>query len=216
MTSEQRPAGTSDAPAPSAEVPADAVAVATDGAYYLIVAQFSDTSTAGEAYEALRQLEATSTLRISGVVVAHRDAKGDVSLEEMTEHSTRNGLGWGVVGGIVVGVLFPPSIIAGAIGTGILGAAVGKLRNVHHKSEFAKELEDALAPGTSGIVALVEDKAAVEVRKALARADRIVSRSVDSALAMQVEAEAAAANGAEGAAAFDSDTARDLSRLSHA
>lgn len=216
MTSDERPAGTSETTAPTAEIPADAVAVATDGAYYLIVAQFSDTAAAGEAYEALRQLESTSTLKISGVVVAHRDTRGDVSLEQMTEHSTRNGLGWGVVGGIVVGVLFPPSIIAGAIGTGILGAAVGKLRNVHHRSEFAKELEDALAPGTSGIVALVEDRAAVEVRRALARADRIVSRSVDSALAMQVEAEAAAAKGAEGAAAFDSDTARDLSRLSHA
>jgi uncharacterized membrane protein len=216
MTSDDRPAGTSDPTTPAAEVPADAVAVATDGAYYLIVAQFSDTAAAGEAYDALRQLESTSTLKISGVVVAHRDAKGDVSLEQMTEHSTRNGLGWGVVGGIVVGVLFPPSIIAGAIGAGAIGAAAGKLRNMHHKSEFARELEDALEPGTSGIVALVEDQAVVEVRRKLAGADRIVSRSVDSALAMRVEAEAAAAKGAEGAAAFDPDTARDLSRLSHA
>jgi uncharacterized membrane protein len=215
MTSDERTPATRDGSAP-AEVPADAAAVATDGAYYLIVAQFSDTAAAGEAYEALRQLESTSTLRISGVVVAHRDSAGAVSLEQMTEHSTRTGLGWGVVGGIVVGVLFPPSIIAGAIGTGILGAAVGKLRNVHHKSEFAEELEDALAPGTSGIVALVEDRAVVEVRRALGKADRIVSRSVDSALAMQVEAEAAAHKGVVGDPAFDPDAARDLSRLSHA
>ncbi len=212
MTSEEQPAGTRETAAPSPEAPADAVAVATDGAYYLIVAQFSDPAAAGEAYDALRQLESTSTLRISGVVVAHRDAKGEVSLEQMTEHSTRTGLGWGIVGGIVVGVLFPPSIIAGAVGTGLLGAAVGKLRNVHHKSEFAKELEDALAPGTSGIVALVEDRAAAEVRRALAKADRIVSTSVDRSLAMQAEAEAAAHRGADAGAAFDHDTARDLSR----
>lgn len=216
MTCDERPADTKEAAGPSSEVAADAGAITTDDAYYLIVAQFADAAAAGEAYDALRQLESTTSLHIAGVVVARRDAKGEVSLEQMTEHSTRTGLGWGVVGGIVVGVLFPPSIIAGAVGTGVLGAVVGKLRNVHHKSEFAEELEDALAPGTSGVVALVEGRAAVEVRHALATADGIVSRSVHSALAMQVEAEAAAHKGAEGGAAFDPDTARDLSRLSHA
>ena len=178
--------------------PTDAVAIASDGAYYIIVAQFSDTSTAGEAYDALRQLEATSTLRIDGVVVANRSADGKVELQKLTDHSTRNGLGWGVVGGIVVGALFPPTIIAGALGVGVLGAATGKIRNLHHRSELATELEDALAPGTSGIVALVEDRAAVEVERALAKADRIVSKSVDRAVAMEIDAEAAAAKQAAG------------------
>lgn len=178
--------------------PTDAIAVATDGAYYVIVAQFSDTTTAGEAYDALRELEATSTLRIDGVVVANRKADGTVELEKLTDHSTRNGLGWGVVGGIVLGALFPPSILAGAVGVGALGAAIGKIRNLGHRSELEKELEEGLAPGTSGIVALVEDKAAAEVQRALAKADRIVSKSVDRAVAMQIDAEAEAAKKAAG------------------
>ncbi len=181
-----------------AEAPVDAMAVATDGAYYIVVAQFSDTATAGQAYDALRQLEATSTMRIDGVVVANRAADGKITLEKMTDHSTRNGLGWGVVGGIVVGALFPPTIIAGAVGVGALGSVIGKIRNLHHRSELATELEDALAPGTSGIVALVEDRAAVEVERALAKADRIVSKSVDRAVAMEIDAEAAAAKQAAG------------------
>ncbi len=204
--SDQETTTPSTVPVESAETPAaeaapsptDAIAVATDGAYYIIVAQFSDTKTAGEAYDALRQLEATSTLRIDGVVVANRDQDGKINLEKMTDHATRNGLGWGVVGGIVVGALFPPTILAGAIGVGALGAVIGKIRNLGHRSELAKELEDALAPGTSGIVALVEDKAAVEVERALAKADRIVSKSVDRAVAMEIDAEAAAAKQAAG------------------
>ena len=194
-------AGTATEPAqPQAAqpVPTDAIAVATDGAYYVIVAQFSDTTTAGEAYDALRELEATSTLRIDGVVVANRKADGTVELEKLTDHSTRNGLGWGVVGGIVLGALFPPSILAGAVGVGALGAVAGKIRNLHHRSELEKELEEGLAPGTSGIVALVEDKAAAEVQRALAKADRIVSKSVDRAVAMEIDAEAQAAKRAAG------------------
>lgn len=203
MTDEQ-PTTPANVPAEGAQTveasaaPTDAVAIASDGAYYIIVAQFSDTSTAGEAYDALRQLEATSTLRIDGVVVANRNADGKVELQKLTDHSTRNGLGWGVVGGIVVGALFPPTIIAGALGVGVLGAATGKIRNLHHRSELAKELEEALEPGTSGIVALVEDQAAVEVQRALAKADRIVSKSVDRAVAMEIDAEAAAAKQAAG------------------
>jgi len=174
------------------------LAVATDGAYYLIVGRFPSTETAAEAYEALRRLEETSTLAIDGVVVARRDDEGKVHLDELTEHSTKSGTKWGIAGGIALAVFFPPSLLAGAIGGGAIGAAAGKIRNVRRRSELEKELEDVLTPGSSGVVALVEDKAAVEVEKALAAADAIVSRSVDRAVAMEIDAEAAAAKAAAG------------------
>lgn len=168
-------------------------AIVTERGYYLIVAQFTDTTTARKAYDELRRLEKTTTLRIDGVVVAHRSEDGKIALEKMTEHSTRSGLRWGVVGGIVVGALFPPTILAGAVGVGALGALAGKIRNLGHRADLEKDLGDALEPGTSGIVALVEDRAQVEVERALAQADRIVSKAVDRATAMQIDAEAKAA-----------------------
>ena len=42
------------------------------------------------------------------------------------------------------------------------------------RNKLERELEDAIAPGHSGILALVSDPGAVEIRKALDRADRIV------------------------------------------
>jgi uncharacterized membrane protein len=176
-----------------AAVPGTAIAAVTDGVYYLIVAQFPDTAAASRAYDLLRELETTTTLAIDGVVVARREADGKVHLEELTEHSTRKGLGWGVVGGIALAALFPPTLLAGAVGGGVIGAAAGKVRNLVRRSEVEKELENALEPGTSGILALVEDQAAAQVQRALAEADRIVSKSVDRAVAMEIEAEAAAA-----------------------
>ena len=206
---EATPPATNDAPAASTDaasasttdisaVPGTAIAAVTDGVYYLIVAQFPDTAAAAKAYDLLRELETTSTLAIDGVVVARREADGKVHLEELTEHSTRTGLGWGVVGGIALAALFPPTLLAGAVGGGVIGAAAGKVRNLVRRSEVEKELERALDPGTSGILALVEDQAAAQVQRALAEADRIVSKSVDRAVAMEIEAEAAAAKKAAG------------------
>jgi uncharacterized membrane protein len=195
------PATTDAAPSSTADIaaaPEAAIAAVTDGVYYLIVAQFPDTAAAAQAYDLLRELESTTTLAIDGVVVARREADGKVHLEQLTEHSTRSGLGWGVVGGIALAALFPPTLLAGAVGGGVIGAAAGKIRNIVRRSEVEKELEAALDPGTSGILALVEDEAAAEVQRALAKADRIVSKSVDKAVAMEIDAEAAAAKKAAG------------------
>lgn len=171
------------------EVAAAAAAV-TDGAYLLFVADFTDTDTAWEAYEALKSLEDGRHVEIDGVLVVKRDADGTLEIQKVTDHSTSKGLKWGVVGGIVLGVLFPPSIIGSAAVLGAAGAATGKARELHHRSELADQLESAIAPGHSGILALVSDPGAVEIRKALAKANGLVESAVDSVAARDIKAAA--------------------------
>jgi len=169
----------------------DAVgAVVSDGAYTLFVADFADTDTAWQAYEALKSAEDGRHVEIEGVVVVKKDASGEFEVQKATDHSTKRGLTWGLVGGAVLGVIFPPSIIGSAAVLGLGGAAVGKAREVHHKKELADELADAIAPGHSGIIALVSDPGAVEIRKALDTADAIVERSVDKVVAADLKAAA--------------------------
>jgi len=170
----------------------------TDGAYTLFVADFNDTETAWEAYELLKEIEDGKSVEIEGVLVIKRDVGGEVEVQKATDHSTRRGLGWGVVGGVVLGVLFPPSIIGSAVVLGAGGAAVGKLREVHHKNELEAELADAIQPGHSGILALVSDPGVIEIRKALDKANRIVEKAVDDVLADDIKA---AAKESEGEAA---------------
>ena len=57
---------------------------------------------------------AVVNLSFSVFVVVKRDADGNLEVQKTTDPSTRRGLGWGVVGGVVLGVIFPPSIIASA------------------------------------------------------------------------------------------------------
>lgn len=172
-----------------ADVNIDAVA-ATDGGYTLFVADIDDTEAAWTAYEYLKSIEDGRTLEIESVVVVKRGEDGKLEVQKATDHSTGHGLAWGVVGGVVLGVIFPPSIIASAVALGAAGAGAGKLRQLHHRSELADELQDTIAPGHSGIVALVSDPGVVKIRKALDKANRVVESAVDDVVAKEIKAAA--------------------------
>jgi uncharacterized membrane protein len=191
MTDQTTPEPTQDAAADGQ--PEAVIGLVTDGAYAVIVGVFANTSDAEAAYDQLVEVERNSALRIDGVVVASCDAEGKVHLGKVTEHSTKTGLKWGVVGGVALGLLFPPTVIAGALGAGAIGAGIGKVRNVAHRSGLAEQLEGVMTPNTSGVIALVEDTAVVEIEKALAKADEIVTKAVDKQVAAEIDREAAAA-----------------------
>ena len=191
MTDESKPTTSADAPAD--ETTDVAAAVITDGTYALVVADFSDIDAAWEAYEQLDHVVDTSSLKIEGVLVLKKGDDGSVEVQKVTDRSACRGLGWGVVGGVVLGVLFPPSIIGSAAVLGAAGAGIGGLQQRHHRKELAEELTGAIDPGHSGLVLLVSDPAAVELQKALAKADHIVQKAVDQAAAEEIKAEAKAA-----------------------
>ena len=165
-------------------------AAASDGAYTLFVADFTDTSVAWEAYEALKAAEDGRTLEIEGVIVVSRDADGKLEVQKSTDHSTRKGLTWGLVGGVALGIVFPPSILGSAAALGAVGAATGKARQLRHRGQLSEQLESAIEPGHSGILALVSDPGAVEIRRALEAADAIVEAAVDDVLARDIKAAA--------------------------
>lgn len=166
------------------------VAAVSDGAYTLLIADFSETATATDALEQLKGVEDGRTVEIEGVIVVKRELDGKVEVVEATDHSTRSGIRWGLVGGIALGLVFPPSILGSAAVLGAAGAATGKVRQLHHKSELEDELKDAIAPGHSGIIALVSNPGAVQIRTALSRADAIVESAVDDVVAKDIKAAA--------------------------
>jgi len=179
---------------PTVSVVAGAV---SDGAYTLLIADYPDTASAREAYDALKEVEDGRHVEIEGVIVVKRDPDGRIEVQKATDHATRRGLTWGVVGGAVLGLIFPPSILGSAALLGAAGAAAGKIGQLHHRRELADELEAAIQPGHSGIVALVSDPAVVELRQALRTADTIVQTAIDDVVAKDVKAAAKEAKEAE-------------------
>ena len=93
----------------------------------------------------------------------------------------------GAVGGAVIGLIFPPAVLASAaVGAGI-GAGTGSILDHKHKNEIKADVEDVLPPGSSGIVALFEERWVDDVDKALAKADKVTKHEVDSDSAEKVK-----------------------------
>ncbi|MEI7054464.1 DUF1269 domain-containing protein [Nocardioides sp. CCNWLW239] len=178
---------TDESTTPDLEIDAASV---SDGAYTLLIADFSDTDTAWEAYEALKSVEDGRSVEIEGVIVVRRTTEGKLEIQKATDHSTKSGLKWGLVGGIALGVIFPPSILGSAAVAGGAGALAGKLRERHHRSELAEQLQDAIEPGHSGLLALVSDPGEIKIRKALDKAENVVESAVEKVAADDIKAAA--------------------------
>jgi uncharacterized membrane protein len=171
-------------------------AIAVQGDSAIIVAQFADMDTARVAYDALREAEAKRAIDIDGVLVVNADYQGKVHVQKMTDHTTRNGFLWGAVAGVVVGVIFPPSILASAATLGVAGALAGKAGNLFKRGAVASELADVIKPGTSGIVALVSITAVDAVKETIPQATEVKAVPVDDETAAAVKEAAKAAGDA--------------------
>ena len=160
--------------------------IVTDYQYAVIVAAFDDIESAKAAYEALEVAESEKELDIEGVLVVKTDDKGKIKVQEMTDHSTKTGVKWGAVGGVVLGIIFPPSILAGAVGVGVVGGILGKIRNVAHRSQVSDLLAGTLGPDQSGIVALVKATDVDATKAAMPAAEKVRTAGVDDATAKEV------------------------------
>jgi uncharacterized membrane protein len=167
--------------------------VAVQGKSAVLVASFADMDSAKAAYMALIEAESKRAIDIEGVLVANADYQGKVHIQKMTDHTTRNGFKWGAIAGVVVGIIFPPSILAGAIVAGAAGAAAGKVGNEVKKGAVAQELASVLTPGSSGIVALVGITAVDAVKATIPDAKQVEAVPVSDETAEAVKAAAAAA-----------------------
>ena len=168
--------------------------VVTDYDYAAIVAAFADEDAAYSVYESLQDAEASGGLGIEGVLVIKTDDEGKVKIQKMTDHSTKTGAKWGAVGGVVLGIFFPPSILAATVGTAAVGGVLGKLRNEWHKSEAGAALTGALGPNESGILALVSAGDVEAVTAKMPQATKVRSAGVDDATAQDIKDAAAQAS----------------------
>ena len=167
--------------------------VAAEGDHALIVARFAETKSAIAIYDQLLLAEIDGSIHIDGVLVAKADADGRIHIQKMTEHSTRKGLKWGIVGGVVAGIFLPATIVGGAVALGVAGAAAGKARNLYHRVEAEKELVAVITPGTSGILCLVSATQVEDVRLKMPDAQEVKTVPVDEETAGAIKAAAAAA-----------------------
>jgi uncharacterized membrane protein len=137
----------------------------------LYIAAYSDAAAAEADWDQIKQLAKDKVVTVEALILVSRDADGKIHVKD-DAHEAGIGAAVGAVGGAIVGLIFPPALLASAaVGAGI-GAGAGLVVDQVTKHEIRSEVEDTLPPGSSGIVAIFEERWVTEVEKALHRADK--------------------------------------------
>ena len=126
---------------------------------------------------------------IDAAVIVHT-AEDKVKFEETADPSGKRWAKRGAIAGGVVGLIFPPSIIASAIVGGGAGGIWGKIRDKGFKDEDLKEIGESLPPGSSAIIAIAQDRMLDQLEQALGGYERIARHAVSAEGAAMIVAEA--------------------------
>jgi uncharacterized membrane protein len=155
----------------------------------LYIAAYDDPDAARGDWDTIKELAKDDTIKVDGLVLVSRRSDGKIHVDD-DFHETRKGAKWGAVGGTVVGLIFPPALLASAaVGAGI-GAGAGALVSHARKEEIKYDVEETLPLNSSGIVAVFEEQWEGDIDKALSSASNVMKEKVDSDSADQVKAAA--------------------------
>ena len=162
---------------------------ATETPVDLYIATYPDPDAARGDWETLKQLAKDDLIKVDGLILVSRRSDGKIHVDD-DFHETAKGAKWGAVGGAVIGLIFPPALLASAaVGAGI-GAGAGALVSHAQKQEIKADVEETLPVNSSGIVAIFEEQWADDIDKALANAGNVTKEEVDRDSADQVKAAA--------------------------
>lgn len=156
----------------------------------LYIATYSDPGAAQQDWDDIKQLARDGVITVDGLVLVSRGADGKIEVKDNANDVGR-GAALGAVGGALIGLIFPPAFLASAVVGAGIGAGAGAILDHEQKNEIKADVEEVLPPGSSGIVALFEERWVDDVANALAQADKVSKHEVDSESAEEVKTTAA-------------------------
>jgi uncharacterized membrane protein len=120
---------------------------------HLIAITFDGPDQAGEALEAVREVERRGHVHLTDTAVIKKDADGDVHTKNEIDSGVE--LGVGVIGtlGLMVAIAFPIAGVAVGLGG---GAWAGSKIHAGVDKEFVESLRADLRPGTSALLLMVD------------------------------------------------------------
>jgi uncharacterized membrane protein len=144
---------------------------------FIYLAAYSSEEEARADYENLEGLHAAGLVGTYDAALIAK-AEGKIHVRKH-EQSTQHGAWTGLAVGALVGILFPPSILAaGAIGAGT-GGLVGHLWRGMSRSDV-KDLGEFLDDGEAALVVVGESRVEEQLATAFGRAERRLTKELDA------------------------------------
>jgi len=161
----------------------------TDNPVEVFVAAFGNETQAGVALKDFRMMDREGSIDLLDAAIVVHNTDGKVRFEETVDPSGKRMARRGAIAGGLVGLIFPPSIIAGAVVGGAGGGVWGKIRDKGFKDEDLRAVGESLDPGTSAIIAIAEDRVVERLQTGLEGYDRIARHALSAEAAATITAE---------------------------
>jgi uncharacterized membrane protein len=147
-----------------------------DEPLFLFIATYDDEADAWLDYEAVKDLHALGAIGTYDAAVVTKDDDGKVKVHKH-EKATQHGAWTGVAVGAVVGIFFPPLLVADVLVGGLAGGVIGHLwRGMSRKDVM--ELGEQLDDGAAALVVIGKSKLEQALEKAVTRAAKSVEKEI--------------------------------------
>ena len=144
---------------------------------FVFIASYGSVDDALMDYTAVKQLYHDGVIDTYDAAVVEKDADGNVHVHKH-EKPTQKGAWTGVAVGAVVGVLFPPSIIASAAVGGVAGGLIGHIWHGMSRGDM-KDLGEYLDAGTAALVVVGKSSLEEKIAKATAKAQKKTEKQLN-------------------------------------
>jgi uncharacterized membrane protein len=146
-------------------------------AIFIYIGTYPSEAAARADYDVVKDLHAVGAVGTYDAAVVTKDASGKVH-ENKDEMATRHGAWGGAAVGALIGLLFPPAIIASAAVGAAVGGVSGHLWRGMSRADV-KELGELIDDGQAALVIVGESKVAEAVDKAGLKSDKQVAKELD-------------------------------------
>ena len=151
--------------------------MAKPDAVFIFIGTYPSQDAARGDYDIVKDLHAAGAVGTYDAAVVTKDIVGKVHVNK-DEMATRHGAWGGAAAGAVVGLLFPPSILATAAVGAAVGGIGGHLWRGMSRSDV-KEFGDIIDEGQAALVIVGESTVEQAVHKAQLKADKRIAKQLD-------------------------------------
>jgi uncharacterized membrane protein len=144
---------------------------------FLFIGTYPSEAAARADYDVVKELHLAGAVGTYDAAVVTKDHHGKVHANK-DEMATRHGAWGGAAAGAVVGILFPPSIIATAIVGAAVGGVSGHLWRGMSRTDV-KEFGEVIDEGEAALVIVGETTLQAALDKAVLKAEKRVAKELD-------------------------------------
>ena len=150
----------------------------SDDPVFVYAAVYADRADADADYDTLLDLHADDLVGSYDVALVYKDDEGKVHVTKH-EKPTQHGAWTGAAVGALVGIIFPPSILAAAVVGAAAGGGIGHIFGGMSRGD-AKELGEHLDSGQAALVVIGKSRVQEQLDKALTHAEKSEEREVEA------------------------------------